>query len=153
MPRIRRLALAIIAIVAPRLTAAQVLQPRSDPASVIEVITLRSVKFDATASAVRIKYERAGLKPLEVRISTNEGFRGASWVPFTEGSTKSAVEGSTTWITGFLTPPGSLSTNAGNCGTGMIRLKAYVQFQGRDRSMQTKLSAIKSDSTCFVIGG
>ena len=152
MPRALLLPLVLAGVLAvPGEAAAQLPPPKPPPTFTIAVVTLRSIKLDQATPSVRLKYERAGTKPTEYRASVSSAFTGASWVSFTEGATTSSVEGSTTWITGFVTPPGSFGAGGG-CGANQVKIRAFLQFRGRNQSLQIITSAIRGDSVCVPFG-
>jgi len=141
---------AVLLLAIPGVASAQI-TPKLPPTSTVEVITLRSVKFDKSTSALRLHYERAGTKPLEYRAAGNAAFTGVNWVPFTEGATKSVIAGPTTWIVGFVTPSNSIGAS-GNCGPNTIVQKVHFQFRGRNRSLQSISSNVVTDSMCTPFG-
>jgi hypothetical protein len=130
-------------------TPAAAQTPVTQPRLTVEVITLQSVKIDRSTASTRLQYTRAGNKPTEFRASVSPTFDRAVWQPFSEGAVTTRLVNDVTWTTGFLTP--SLS-NAGTCGQSTIKIKAYLQFRGVNRSLQAITSNVVSDSLCVPFG-
>jgi hypothetical protein len=122
----------------------------TQPKITIETINLQSVKIDRSTSTTRLQYTRAGNKPTEFRAANNSAFTGASWSAFTEGTTTTKLVNNVTWTTGFIKPA---SLNAvGDCGANTVKMKAFLQFRGVNKSLQTISSNIVSDSLCVPFG-
>lgn len=119
------------------------------PTFTIETINLKSIRLDPS-TYTRIQYTRAGTKPNGYRTANNSSFTGATWLSFTEGTTTSTVQGSTTWITGTATVP--TVDGSGACGAGTIKIKRYFQFRGTNKLLKTITSNIVSDSLCVPFG-
>lgn len=132
--------------------AAQLPQPKLPATPTLEVVTLRSIDYQASPQSLA-RYERAGTRPIHYRMGGDATLAGAVWRTFTEGPTTSTVEGSTTWIRGSITPPsGATATTGASCSGGVV-VKTYLQFRIRNATGQYLNSAIRGDSACLQIGG
>lgn len=113
-------------------------------------LDLKSVKAWSLSD---VRYERAGLKPRDVRISAQANFSGASWRAFTEGPTTSASVGGRTIITGFTAPPSDYIQTGTSCGTNTVKVRVYLQFRTSDLQGNVFISPVKADSSCQPLPG